>query len=350
MSIQRRKDDHIRINLEETVRSALSTGLERYQLPHEALPEIDLKEVKTETTVFTKTVSMPLFISSMTGGTDATDRLNAHLAEAAQTKKIAMGVGSERVLLEHPERIPYFRNIRKRASDIPFFANLGAVQLNYGVTTDDVLRLIDAVEADGLILHLNPLQESLQEGGNTNFSDLASKISNLARALSIPIIVKEVGWGISPRTALLLYNAGVSVIDIAGAGGTSWSEVEKHRLQDEKKKKLASAFIAWGLPTAISLECVRKAVPQMTLWASGGLNNGLDVAKVLLLGASMGGMAGPFLRAAHDGPAHIVDLLDLLQEELRLAMFLAGARTVKEFQTKTLIRLDACSARRGESI
>jgi len=345
---QRRKDEHIRINLEEPVRSALTTGLERYQLPHEALPEIDLKEVQTETTVFTKKVSMPLFISSMTGGTDATDRINAHLAEAAQVKKVAMGVGSERVLLEYPERIPYFRDVRKRAADIPLFANLGAVQLNYGVRIDDVLRLIDVIEADGLILHLNPLQEALQMGGNTNFSGLASKISTLAHTLSIPIIVKEVGWGISPRTAQLLHNAGVSVIDIAGAGGTSWSEVEKRRLQDEKKKQLAASFVAWGLPTALSLEHVRKAVPEMTLWASGGLTNGLDVAKILLLGASMGGMAGRFLHAAQDGPTHVIDLLDVLQEELRLAMFLAGARTLNEFQTKTLIRLDAWSSQGGE--
>lgn len=338
MDIQRRKDDHIRINLEEDVRSALTTGLERYQLPHEALPELNLMDVETQTTVFQKKVGMPLLISSMTGGTDATDRINAHLAEAAQTKKVAMGVGSERVLLEHPERTAQFRNIRKRAPDIPLFANLGAVQLNYGVKKDDVLRIIDAIEADGLILHLNPLQEALQEGGNTDFSGLSSKISKLIPALPVPLIVKEVGWGIAPKTARLLYDAGVRVIDVAGAGGTSWSEVEKHRLWDEKKQKLASSFVGWGIPTALSIELVKKEVPEATLWASGGLTNGLDVAKVLLLGASMGGMAGRLLSAAQDGPEKIIDLLDLMQEELRLAMFLAGARTIAEFQTKSLIR------------
>jgi isopentenyl-diphosphate Delta-isomerase len=323
--IDQRKSDHIRINLEEDVRSALTTGLERYHFVHEALPELDLEAVDTSLNLFGKKLMAPILVSSMTGGTAEAGEINRRLAEAAQAAGAAMGVGSQRAALEHPEQLPTFTITRKVAPDILLFANLGAVQLNYAYGPDECRRAVDMLQADALILHLNPLQEAVQAGGDTNFAGLAKKIEDICKKLETPVIAKEVGWGISVRTARLLADCGVAAIDVAGAGGTSWSQVEMHRAPDASTRQLAGTFVGWGIPTADSIMNVRTAVPGMTVFASGGLKDGLDIAKCLALGASLGGMAGQFLKAAAVSSAEVVQLMDLVRQQIRVTMFAAGA-------------------------
>jgi isopentenyl-diphosphate delta-isomerase len=324
-----RKADHIRINLEEDVGFPnLTTGLERYRFVHQALPELDLSAVDTTVTVFGKTLKAPLLISSMTGGTPEAGRINFHLAEAAEAAGIAMGLGSQRAALEEPEFAATFQ-VRRVAPHILLFANLGAVQLNKGYTVDHCRRAVEMIEADALILHLNPLQEAVQADGDWNWAGLAAKIATVCRQLPVPVVAKEVGWGISPQTARLLADAGVAAIDVAGAGGTSWTEVEYHRAGSERLRRLARAFADWGLPTALSLQLVRQTLPDMMLFASGGLRGGIDLAKCLALGATLGGMAGPFLKAAARGVEAVAEEIEATVAELRVAMFAAGAADLR---------------------
>lgn len=319
-----RKTEHIRINLEEDVRSGLTTGFERLHFVNQGLPEIDLSSVDTSLNIFGKKLAAPLIISSMTGGTMEAEQINLRLAETAQEKAIAMGVGSQRAAIADPETIQTFQ-VRRAAPDALLFANLGAVQLNYGYSIDQCRQAVDMIEADGLILHLNALQEALQPEGDSNFSDLLVKIETICRNLPIPVIVKEVGWGISGDTARQLADAGVAAIDVAGAGGTSWSQVEMHRMKDLRRAAIAAAFRDWGIPTAESIRQVRAAVPNLPIIASGGLRNGVEIAKTIALGASLAGMAGPFLKAAARSQEDTVALVDDVITELRIAMFAAGA-------------------------
>jgi isopentenyl-diphosphate delta-isomerase len=333
--ITQRKDDHLKINLEKDVRSALTTGLEKYHFIHEALPELNLDGINTSLSLFGKKLAAPILISSMTGGTEEAGQINQRLAEAAQEVGVAMGVGSQRAALEHPEQIPTFAVTRSVAPYILLFANLGAVQLNYGYGLDQCRRVVDMLSADALILHLNPLQEAVQDAGDTNFSGLAKKIEEICKKLDVPVIVKEVGWGISQRTAKLLAECGVSAIDVAGAGGTSWSQVEMYRAPDEFTRRLAATFIGWGIPTADSILNVRQAAPEMTVFASGGLKDGLDIAKCLALGASMGGMAGKFLKAAAVSTEKAVELMRLTKRQIEVTMFVAGAKNLQALGEKS---------------
>ncbi|MBK7456598.1 MAG: type 2 isopentenyl-diphosphate Delta-isomerase [Anaerolineales bacterium] len=336
--IDQRKADHIKINLEQDVRSALSSGLEKYRFNHEALPELDLERIDTTLSLFGKKINSPILISSMTGGTDSAKTINMRLAEAAQECGIAMGVGSQRAAIEHPEQAETFQ-VRKAAPDILLFANLGAVQLNYGYGIDQCRQAVDMIEADALILHLNPLQEAVQDAGDVNFAGLAKKIEEVCKKIEVPVIAKEVGWGISERTAKLLVNCGVSAIDVAGAGGTSWSQVEMHRAPDEFTRQLAGTFVGWGIPTAESILNVRKAVPVMAVFASGGLKDGLDIAKCIALGATLGGMAGPFLKAAAISNENVVDMMKLTMRQIEVTMFAAGVGTLEGLKVKKLVKI-----------
>jgi isopentenyl-diphosphate delta-isomerase len=335
--IAERKAEHIQINLEKDVRSTLTSGLEQYRFVHEALPELDLEEVDTGLKLFGKWLRAPLLISSMTGGTAQAGTINRHLAEAAQEASIAMGVGSQRAALEDPGLARTFQ-VRKYAPDILLFANLGAVQLNYLYGIDECRRAVEMIEADALFLHLNPLQEAVQAGGNTNFKDLARKIEQICRKLEVPVVVKEVGWGISEPTARRLADCGVSAVDVAGAGGTSWSQVEMHRAQDEFTRELAAAFVGWGIPTADSILNVKRAAPRMDIFASGGLKDGLDVAKCLALGAVLGGMAGPFLKVAAISAEKTRDAIRQIARQIQVAMFASGARRIGDLRARRLQR------------
>lgn len=332
-----RKSDHIRINLEEDVRSSITTGLEHYRFIHEALPEMDLEDVDLSQELFHKIVRAPILISSMTGGTLEAGRINRTLAQAAQASGIVMGVGSQRAALEDAQTAQTFR-VRADAPNIVLLANLGAVQLNYGYGIDHCQRAVDMIEADALILHLNALQEAVQPEGDTHFTGLLAKIAAVCRALPVPVIAKEVGWGISERAARQLIEAGVAAIDVAGAGGTSWSQVEMYRTQDASLARVAAAFRDWGIPTTESIRMVRQANPIIPLFASGGLRSGVDIAKCIALGANLGGMAGPFLKAAAQGLEATLQTIAEIRREVQICMFASGANNLAALQQTSLTR------------
>ena len=334
--IDKRKSEHIKINLEQDVRSGLTTGLENYQFVHEALPEVDLTRVDPSLSLLGKQLAAPILISSMTGGTEDAGQINRRLAEAAQEVGIAMGVGSQRAAIEHPEQIQTFSVTREVAPDILLFANLGAVQLNYGYSIDECHRAVDMIEADALVLHLNPLQEAVQDAGDTNFSGLVNKIEEICKNLGVPVIAKEVGWGISERTARLLADSGITAIDVAGAGGTSWSQVEMHRAPDEFTRMLAATFVGWGIPTTESILNIKHTLPEMTIFASGGLKDGLDIAKCVALGATLGGMAGQFLKAAAVSTEKIVERMMLTKRQIEVTMFSTGVNTLENLTNARL--------------
>lgn len=336
-TISNRKNEHIHINLLEDVNSGRQTGLEQYHFIHQALPEISLSDVDLSQTLFGKRQAVPVLVSSMTGGSEEGERINRNLAVAAQEVGMAMGVGSQRAAISDPSLENTFK-IRHLAPSILLFANLGAVQLNYGFTIQECQRAINMIEADGLILHLNPLQEALQPKGNTDFGGLAKKIAEVRKAIPIPLIVKEVGWGISIQTAQLLYDAGVDAVDVAGAGGTSWSQVEKNRIDDEFGQQTAGAFIDWGIPTADSLANVLSVHPEWNVFASGGLVNGIDIAKCIALGAKMGGMAGRFLQAASISEENAVNVMRMITDQIRIAMFASGSRALADLTPDKLTR------------
>lgn len=333
LNIDQRKADHIRINLEEDVQfPGLTTGLEAYRFVHQALPELDLAAVDTRVQVFKKWVAAPILVSSMTGGTAQAQMINRTLAEAAQARSLAMGLGSQRAGLEQEQSAATFR-VRDVAPDILLLANLGAIQLNYGYSVDDCRRAVEMIEADALILHLNPLQEVVQAEGDTNWRGLLGKIEQVCRSLPVPVVAKEVGWGISEQTARRLIEAGISAIDVAGAGGTSWSQVEMHRAPTIRLRRLAGAFADWGIPTADSLQAVHRVraemdAQQVAIFAGGGIRTGQEVAKCVALGADLVGLASPFLKRAVQSVQAVVEEMEILEAELRIAMFCSGAADI----------------------
>lgn len=322
---EKRKADHIRINLEEDVAfKKLTTGLEDYFFLHEALPELNVDEIDSTVNLFGKTLALPLLISSMTGGTAEARAINRTLAEGAQQVGMAMGLGSQRAAIEDPSLADTYR-VREVAPDILLFANLGAVQLNYGYGVDECRRAVEMVEADALVLHLNVLQEAVQPEGDGNFAGLLQKIESVCRRLAVPVIAKEVGWGFSEETVRRLAGAGVAAIDVAGAGGTSWSQVEMHRAPTARHARVAGAFIDWGIPTAVAVQLAKRGAPHLPIFASGGIKNGIDIAKAIALGATVGGLAGDFLRAADTaGVEGVVELAGAIGDELRVSMFCTG--------------------------
>ncbi|MDZ4767510.1 MAG: type 2 isopentenyl-diphosphate Delta-isomerase [Chloroflexota bacterium] len=337
--IENRKVDHIRINLEQNVQfPRLTTGLERVRFLHQALPEIDLAQIDTQVRLFGKTLATPLLISSMTGGTDIARRLNEHLAAAAQENRIALGLGSQRAALRDPELARSYQ-VRDIAPDILLLANLGAVQLNYGCGVDDCRRIVDMVEADALILHFNVLQEAVQPEGDINFAGLLDKIADVCARVGVPVVAKEVGWGFSAHNVRQLVDAGIAAIDVAGAGGTSWSEVEYHRAPTAFHAQVAAAFADWGIPTIDAIKYAVSAAQGRPVIASGGLRDGIDVAKSIALGALVGGLASPFLKAADQSVQAVNELIRVLSAQLRIAMLCSGARTIAELQHTDLIEV-----------
>jgi isopentenyl-diphosphate delta-isomerase len=265
----------------------------------------------------------------MTGGTSRAQEINLKLAAGAQQAGIAMGLGSQRAAIEDPTLVPTYQ-VRSVAPDILLFANLGAVQLNYEYGLDECRRAVEMIEADALILHFNALQEAVQPEGDGNFSNLLRAVERVCRNLEVPIVAKEVGWGFSLQMARQLADAGISAIDVAGAGGTSWSQVEMHRAPSARHARVAGAFIDWGIPTAVSIQLCHRGAPQLPIIASGGIKNGIDVAKSIALGASAAGLAGDFLRAADEfGVQGVVELAGAITDELRVAMFCSGAQDIK---------------------
>lgn len=322
MSISDRKNDHITVCLREDVRSKTRSGFEKYRLIHNALPEADFDAFPIATAFLGKPIAAPFMISSMTGGTEYGEKINRALVGAAAELRLPFAIGSQRIYLEDTGKD--LGGLRKAAPGIPMLANLGAVQLNYGYTREHCLRAVEMLEADALILHLNPLQELMQNGGNVDFSGLLKKIENLCADFPVPIIVKEVGWGIRAETAKQLTDAGVSMIDVAGAGGTSWSEVESRVSGNEHVLCMAAPFADWGIPTAECLAAIHERYPEIHLIASGGIMNGVEAAKAVLLGAEICGMAGRLLRTAAEGDEEAVaSEIRLIISQYKIARFLS---------------------------
>ncbi len=337
---QARKADHIRICLQDDIEcQTITTGFEQYRFQHCCLPDVDFQAIDLATTFLGKPLGAPLLISSMTGGTEQARQINYALAEVAQTYGLAMGVGSQRVAVENPALMKTF-DVRAIAPDIFLCANLGAVQLNYRYGVDECRRLVDDLEADALILHLNPLQECIQPRGDTNFKGLARHIEMLCQQLPIPVVAKEVGNGISGPMARRLLDLGISAIDVAGAGGTSWAKVESERADNELQRQLGLTFADWGIPTADCLVQVRQLAPAVPLIASGGIRDGVEGAKAIALGADLVGMARPFLQAACDSPLALQEKVELLFAELKTVLFCTNHATPAELkQTKALGRI-----------
>ncbi|EXX89401.1 isopentenyl pyrophosphate isomerase [Paenibacillus darwinianus] len=343
-STVRRKGEHIRICLEENVESGVSTGLERFRFRHNALPELDFRTLSIGGAFLGRVLRTPFLISSMTGGTDESGEINRLLAEAAEARGWAIGLGSMRAAVEDGSLAATF-HVRQVAPTIPILANIGAVQLNYGYGAEQCRRAVDMAEAHGLVLHLNGLQELFQPEGDTDFSGLLRRIESVCRSIGVPVGVKEVGWGIDGDTAARLYDAGVAFIDVAGAGGTSWSQVEKHRSTDPVRRGAAGTLAAWGTPTAQCIRDVRARLPQATIIASGGLRTGLDAAKSIALGANLAGFGRSLLPGAAAGSAvqrfeSLLRQCEQIEFELKAAMFGIGAGTVEALRaTDRLVEL-----------
>jgi isopentenyl-diphosphate delta-isomerase len=272
----------------------------------------------------------------MTGGTPEAGVFNLRLAEGAQAAGVGMGLGSQRAAIEDPSLVETYR-VRHVAPDVLLLANLGAIQLNYGYGLDECRRAVEMVEGDALILHLNPLQEAIQPEGQTRFAGLLGKIEQVCRGLDVPVIVKEVGCGISEHVARQLVDSGVAALEVAGAGGVSWSQVEMHRSTTERQRRIAAGFAEWGIPTAESLLAARRCAPDLPIVASGGLRDGIEVAKAIALGATACGAAGPFLAAANESAAVVAGVIDVLVSQLRIAMFAVGACSIPALKHTPLV-------------
>ncbi len=336
-----RKLEHLRICTEENVSSRhVTSGLEQYRLMHCALPELDLRAIDLSTTFLDRHLAAPMLISAITGGTAQAHDINCNLAAAAQDLGIAMCVGSQRAAIEDPQQIATYQ-VRSIAPDILLFANLGAVQLNYGYGLAECQRAVEMIQADALMLHLNPLQEALQPGGNTNFAGLLDKIASVCQHLDVPVVVKEVGWGISESVASQLARIGVAAIDVAGAGGTSWSEVEKRRARDPLQERVAADFESWGIPTAEAIVQARRAAPRLPLIASGGIRTGQEIAVALALGADLAGLAGPLVGPATISSQAVQEELHAAITGLRIAMFASGLADIHSLKNARLERTTA---------
>ena len=318
-----KKEEHIRICLERDVETNRTAGFEKYYLKNNPTPEISFEQVDTSCEFLGKRISAPFIILPMTGGSDLSSKINRNLAQAAQALGVVMSVGSQTAALEHPRLSDSYR-VRDVAPSIPLFANLGAIYLNYGYGLEECEKAVEMIDADALCLYLNPMQKMVQKTGVHNFGGLVSKIADICERLSVPVIVKEVGFGMSSGAALLLKEAGVRVLDISGAGGTSWVKVTRY-MAGYSAGESDSCFDDWGTPTVDSLVTVRNTIKDLPIIASGGIRSGLDMAKALALGADYAGMALPLLAPATESAQAVKDKISTVIEQLKTAMFCCGA-------------------------
>jgi isopentenyl-diphosphate delta-isomerase len=327
-----RKAEHIQLALDQRMQLGHSF-FDDYRFEPEACPEIDIEEIDTSVEFLGRRLAAPLLISSMTGGTEMAGRINRNLAEGAERTGIAVGLGSQRKALEDPAKADTFR-VREVAPSVVLLANLGAVQLNYGMGVRECRQAVDMIGADALILHLNALQEAIQPEGQCNFSGLLPKIGEVVREVGVPVVVKEIGCGISETTARALASQGVRIVDTAGVGGTSWARIEAQRAGD---LEIGELFAGWGLPTPESVRQVRR-VEGLTVIASGGVRNGLDAAKAIALGAGLAGFAHPFLAPAMESAERVADKVRRTVRELKICMFCLGVKTIAELQRTKLLK------------
>jgi isopentenyl-diphosphate delta-isomerase len=343
MSIGQRKLDHLHHVLNDRQVDRQGGYFDAFRLMHHALPEIDLADVDIRCEFLGKPLQAPLLISSMTGGDHADIiTINQRLAEAAEHCGVALSVGSQRIQFERPNAVHSFA-LRPLAPSIPLIANLGAVQLNYQLDVTHAQAAIEQLEADGLYLHLNPLQEAIQPEGDTNFAGLWHKIFLLQSHLSQPILLKEVGSGLSPELIRLGMKQGIQYFDVAGSGGTSWSRIEQLR---SSGNTLGLTFQDWGLPTPWILQQCRPFAAQTQLIASGGLRNGIDVVKSIVLGARIAGMAAPFLQPAMESTQAVIDRIEQIKQEIRITLFLLGKINLKQLWLNDNLMIDCAEGKR----
>ena len=333
-TISERKNEHLDLCLTDGVESAALEPFSTIRLQHRAAPEMSFDDVSTEVTLLGKNLTLPLLVGSMTGGTERGAEINRRLAEAAQATGIGLALGSLRIGLTSEEALRGF-DVRRYAPGIPLFANLGAVQLNYGVGGSDIVRVVKRLEVDGLFLHFNVIQECFQPGGNRDFSALLPKIAELCRDLPVPVLAKETGCGIDVETARRLIDVGVRAIDVSGRGGTAWALVEGMRSKDPRLVRSARQFAEqWGWSTAELLPLLRSALPTATIIASGGVRNGLDIAKALALGADVASISRPLLRPAETSSEAIVAEIEAIRYELKVAMLASASRDLCDLRSR----------------
>ncbi len=333
--ITQRKSQHLDLVLAgRGQQDRLTTGLEHIAFEHLALPEVSLHEIDTSSTFMGRRLRAPLLVSAMTGGPERAATINANLAEVCEELGIALSVGSQRIALEAAAAGGLDLSLRRRAPTVPILGNIGAAQL--GVGTDAVARLAEAIGADLMVVHLNPLQEALQAEGDHDWRGLTARLEALVKTLGLPVGVKEVGCGLSPTLAKRLSDMDIAVLDVAGAGGTSWARIEAERSQNAHLRAVAEPFFHWGIPTAEAIAGVRQACPDAVIIGSGGLRDGLDVAKALRLGANLAGMAAGLLEAAAASAEALDGRLRVVIDQLRLAMFCTGSATLEDLRRAPL--------------
>ena len=338
--IMSRKKDGIDIPLSNNVQSRfISNYLEYVKFIHNALPEIDFDEIQTATEFLDYKFGAPIIIDSMTGGTPEALKINARLGALAETFGFGMGLGSQRAGLKSSSLAETYSIARKNAPSAFLIANIGGAQLAEGLEIKMIEKIISMIDANALVIHLNPLQELIQPEGEPKYRGVLEKISKITESISIPIIVKEVGAGISREVALILEKAKVNCINIAGLGGTSWAGIEKIRatkVKNDVKEHLGELFWDWGIPTALSLIEVRNSV-EIPLIASGGIRNGLEIAKCISLGANMCAMAYPFLKVASESKESLFKFSEQIITELKGTMFLTGSSNISDLSKSRLI-------------
>lgn len=322
-----RKAEHIALALSDRMQLERRYFSE-YAFEHLALPEIDMDAIDLSIDFLDKRLEAPLLVSCMTGGTEQATRINRHLAAAAERTGVAIGVGSQRKAIEDPSLAGSFQ-VRDLVPSVPLLANLGAVQLNYGYGSEECRRAVEMIEADALVLHLNPLQEAIQPEGDRNFAGLLPKIGQIVRDLEVPIVVKEIGCGLSGDVGEALLEQGVRIVDAAGLGGTSWARIEGARAHD---REIGDLFADWGVPTPESIVQL-VAIDGLTVIGSGGIRNGVEAAKALALGSDLVALAQPFLEPATRSVEDTAEAIERVLHELRIAMFCIGAETVASLQT-----------------
>lgn len=335
-TIKQRKKEHVELSVSGDVEYGFSTGFERYHFNHNALPEVNFEDVRTEVTLLGRSFSFPLFISSMTGGYTDAGRVNTIIAEFCEAENLPFGVGSQRIMLEDPDTTSTFSVVREKAPNAFIASNIGGAQLVGGLPKDDVARLVESIKADAIIVHLNPLQELMQPEGDRSFKGVEEGIKRLVKDSPVPVLVKETGAGISGKVARRLLKKGVSVIDISGAGGTSWAKIENRREQNRDPQNI---FDDWGLST---VECLLETAEikgefDFELIASGGIRSSFDIVKALCLGADFTAAASPVIKAiADDGYDGLETLFNSWKHQVKIIMTLLGCERLEQLGTDHL--------------
>jgi len=341
--VKQRKIEHVSVALGQDISVAQRANWNDIQFVHQALPEVNLDEIETSVNFLGQTLRYPIFISSMTGGHPDVTSINRNLARAAENYGLALGVGSQRAGIVNPDVNNSYAVTREHAPNTFLIANIGAPQLiaqsrHKPFTLEQVERAISMIEANALAVHMNSLQEAAQPEGDRRAVGEAAALKELTSRVRVPVIAKETGAGVSREQALLLSSCGVAAIDVGGAGGSSMAAMEAARSQargDEKTRNIGLLYRDWGIATPVSV--VESSVAGLPLISTGGVRNGLDMARALALGATLVGMGFPFLKAASESYEAVCELLETVVAELKVAMQLSGAATITQLQQVDIV-------------